>query len=195
MTADETQKILQRCVDDKTPVMIMYHGGSQPGAKRWILPLMFVGAQLRARDVATNRAKMYSLAKIEVVDDRGEVPDYVEKPTEKRTLANALKGSVAELSSLGWRVVLTDDSVEVFEAGNEAPIAGIRPDYTTIISISLEGSSVEQERAEGWRVFGPGFAQQIVDPEPDDDLSFGYKRLGAAVTAFLTECRRYQPKR
>jgi hypothetical protein len=199
MTTDETRKMIDRCVEEKKPLMIKYHGGSQPGAKRWVLPLMFVGEQLRARDVATNRAKMYSLAKIEIVDDRRTAPDYVEKPSEKRTLSNALKGKVGELTAQGWRVVLTEQSVEVFEAGNDTAIAGIRPAYTTTIRLTYDGSSVEEseepKKQDGWRVFGPGFAQQIIDPDPDDDLSFGYKRLGAAVTAFLNQCRGYARKR
>jgi hypothetical protein len=119
----------------------------------------------------------------------------VPKIDNKTSLVEAFKDKIIELESLGWRVVLTDESIELFEDGNEKPTAAIKPNYSTVISIGVEDSAVELKRSDWpWRVFGPGFAAQIVDPEPDDDLGSNYKRLGAAIDAFLKQARQYAPK-
>jgi hypothetical protein len=186
---------LKRAAEEKAPMLIIYHGGSQPGAKRWVVPLAILDNQLRARDVATDRAKMFSLTKIEIVEDPDAEPDYVEKAPVKGSLAEAIKKHLPEIASLGWRLAVTDKSVELFEPGNDKAVIGIRSNFTTAIVISVGGSSAEEKRGDGWRVFGPGFAAQIVDPEPDDDLAFAYKRLGAAISAFIREARQYAPRK
>jgi hypothetical protein len=137
MIGDDVRKIIEQCVKEQSPIMIKYNGGTQPGTKRWILPLSRAGAQVRARDVSTDKAKMFSLSKIEIVDDRDPAENYVEKVEKKSTLVEALQEKVAELEALGWRVVLNDESI---------------------------------------------------------DLGFSYKRLGAAVDAFLKQARLYAPR-
>ncbi len=179
---------------------VVYHGGSQPGAKREIVPLMILGTKLKARDVISNRAKLFELSKIELVGDETAAPDYVEKQSEKRIIGNLLQGKVGELTSLGWRVEMTENSAELFAPRKKDPVVWIKAKdtaYSAVLTIGVDDISFEQKKSakQSWAVFGPGFAAAVVDPEPGEDLSVGYKKLGAAVSAFLREARMYAPKR
>jgi hypothetical protein len=100
----ELRQRLEWCVEEQSPILIKYHGGSQPGSKRWILPLTIAGARLRARDVMSDKAKMFSVSKIEIVEDQSALPDYVEKADKKLTLLEAITDHLGELeSSVGAR--------------------------------------------------------------------------------------------
>jgi hypothetical protein len=194
MSRDELLRILAQSLRGQTPIMIKYHGGTQPGSKRWIVPLMVTDTQLRARDVVTNRAKMFSLAKIEIVDEHDQAKDYAEvgKINNKTPLTEALKDNVGELESFGWRVVLTVDSIDLFDASSAAPIAGMRPNYDTVFTIGVEAP--EQRRSDWpWFVFGPRFAEQLVEPEPEPGQA--YKLLTMAIRVFLEQARQYAPSK
>lgn len=191
--------VLDEAISSKTSIMIIYHGGSQPGAKREITPLMILGAKLRARDVVSNRAKLFDLAKIELADGQA-APAYVEKQSERRTVSNLLQGKVGELTALGWRVEMTEDSAELFAPRKKEPVIYIKESdsqKSEVLIIGVDGASFTSETTieRSWAVLGPGIAAAIVDPEPGEDLSVRYKKLGAAISAFLREARQHAPKR
>lgn len=53
---------------------IVYHGGSQPGTKRQIVPIEIRRDALSAMDLSTNKRKQFSINKIEIIshDDTGK---------------------------------------------------------------------------------------------------------------------------
>jgi predicted DNA-binding transcriptional regulator YafY len=54
---------LARLAQENRAVVILYHRGSQPGTKRQILPVSASGNRVRARDLASDEVKIFSLDK------------------------------------------------------------------------------------------------------------------------------------
>jgi hypothetical protein len=61
----------------KKILTVIYHGGSQPGAKRKVLPVRATARGLLADDLATGERKAFLLAKLEVVPDDDSASPYV----------------------------------------------------------------------------------------------------------------------
>ncbi|MCX5658346.1 MAG: hypothetical protein NTW19_01325 [Planctomycetota bacterium] len=57
-------------------LVIVYHGGSQPGTKREIGPVRCTDRELVAWDVARSQTKTFDLAKVEVVTADHPAPWY-----------------------------------------------------------------------------------------------------------------------
>lgn len=91
-------------------LMIIYHGGSQPGATRKISPISLNGPKLRARCLSTNTAKTFLLDKITLTETNPpeEPLQYgkVQTPPTLNTLGDAYKRHADELIDLGWHVEL-----------------------------------------------------------------------------------------
>jgi hypothetical protein len=104
---------------------IVYHGGSNPGAKRKIAPIKILGDQVRARCYTSNAVKPFVLAKIDILAVGQEAatvpqwapggnPDDLAGVVDVRDIhrvcneALAAKGWVVRLSELdeGWELEL-----------------------------------------------------------------------------------------
>ncbi len=183
-------------------VVILYHGGSQPGTKRQILPVSVSGNRVRARDLASDEVKIFSLDKIEIVAEDYLASEYVKKESvNNRTtnLLDLLKKEAEELEHLGWEVKLTEESIKLHtrsKNGTITPAAtvGLRRNYDQVITIALDSgthtSEISSDRP--WYVFGPDFLEALVEPEPEAGQT--YKYLSKAVRVFLDQAHRHAPK-
>ena len=74
-----------RCVQSALtgdPILVVYHGGSQPGCQREIGPVAWVGpGALRAWCMATGYIKTYRLTRISLVVENESHPHYQEPST------------------------------------------------------------------------------------------------------------------
>ena len=97
-------------------VRIIYHGGSQPGTVREISPIRVATLEILARDLATDIVKTFKLAKIELVEDATDAPEYVSHPDvpEPAGIIEALDGKRPELENLGWHVTFSEDEASVY---------------------------------------------------------------------------------
>lgn len=103
---------LKAAIDTGEIIGIVYHGGSQPGAYREIIPLQIVERQVRARCRMSNKAKVFNLDKIEFrsVASGGDeaLPTWdasAPPPVAFATVAEIEAAHRAELEAIGWHVV------------------------------------------------------------------------------------------
>jgi len=100
-------------------VEIIYHGGSQPGTRRQVVPVEVRGQYLRARDVTGGRrVKQFLIEKIEIPEPETVAVDYrpglkVEQP-EPASIREAISPYIQELERQGWHVMVADDGVGLF---------------------------------------------------------------------------------
>lgn len=94
---------------------IVYHGGSQPGTKREIYPIIVSPDNVRARDIATGIAKNFLVSKIELVPENCSSKEYNPDGLQKDTdLTDLLSGKREKLESLGWHIKLSEKSVGAY---------------------------------------------------------------------------------
>jgi hypothetical protein len=93
-------------------ISIIYHGGSEPGTARMILPIKIEGDKVRARCYTSNKVKAFSLEKIELAAD--DIPDYTGAHQEPASLKEAIAPYLNELKAAGWDIELTSDSAGLF---------------------------------------------------------------------------------
>jgi hypothetical protein len=93
-------------------INIIYHGGSEPGTARMIMPIKIEGDKVRARCYASNKVKAFSLEKIEFAAD--DISDYTGTHQEPASLEEAITPYLDELKAAGWDIELTSDSVRLF---------------------------------------------------------------------------------
>jgi len=90
---------LKTAIQLRATVVIVYHGGSQPGAKRSIIPLEILGHHVRAHDVARKEDRTFTIAKIELPAQEVEAPVY--DPSLTSPDASAGSHTVVEVNLLG----------------------------------------------------------------------------------------------
>ncbi len=90
---------------------IVYHGGSQPGAYREIVPVKLDRHQVRARCRMSNAAKVFNLDKVEIRGGPPAVEDglkawdvHAPVPVELLTIAEVEAAHRAALETIGWHV-------------------------------------------------------------------------------------------
>lgn len=113
--------LLKEAIGTGELLTIVYHGGSQPGSVREILPLQITETKLRARCYSSNAVKQFLIEKIEVCKDAVET-----KTTwDERKVGQQRYNSIIDfhddnnktLCSLGWHVKLNgkdgDDLISI----------------------------------------------------------------------------------
>jgi hypothetical protein len=111
--AKEVERRLRAAIGTGEVVGICYHGGSQPGAYREVIPLQINGDQVRMRCRTSGAAKTFSIAKIEIKTAPPETGDgqstWNNAPAPLSaaysTVAEIEAAHRAEIEALGWRVV------------------------------------------------------------------------------------------
>lgn len=103
---------LEQAIGTGEIVGIIYHGGSQPGCFRDIVPIHIANGIVRARCYASNDVKTFALEKIEL---RGPVPtpeDIINSwqqafvpSVQHSSVADVIVAHRAHLESLGWTVI------------------------------------------------------------------------------------------
>lgn len=69
------REALEEAAQAHSPVRIVYHGGSQPGATREITPIAITDDRVRARCHVSGQAKVFLLSKMQLAAEAQ--PDYV----------------------------------------------------------------------------------------------------------------------
>jgi len=104
----ELTKRIEEAIEAGEVLLVKYAGGSQPGVPRRLVPIQLLkGDKLRARCVVTNKAKIFLLSKIEVMDamDHGDA-SYQPPPARPKyeNLHEALSGCREKLEEMGWEI-------------------------------------------------------------------------------------------
>lgn len=97
-------------------VTVVYHGGSQPGRKRQLQPIIVTPREMKARD-STGEVKIFLLSKIEIVETKSNIPEYVPgkmPDKEPGSILEGLEGRLEELRNLGWHVDLNESAVGLY---------------------------------------------------------------------------------
>ena len=111
-------EILNLALQNNSPLRVEYHGGSQPGTVREIIPVKLGSDEVRAFDTASNRAKIFKLAKLEIV--RGDTPITYGTATQQfddsagQAIGDVFSPLVMELERMGWSVKTETDSVALY---------------------------------------------------------------------------------
>lgn len=102
---------LQRMIEGGEELNIIYHGGSNPGTMRIIIPRSIEADTLKAVDTKYNRVKSFSIKKIEILDENNEILklDFVEDQIERisdLTIEQIYDAYKDTLEGFGWQVFL-----------------------------------------------------------------------------------------
>jgi hypothetical protein len=172
---------LAEAAENAETITIVYHGGSQPGTKRWISPIRCSAEGLLARDLKADEIKRFTIEKVEIVAEDHRVPWYEPAgkdhltPQPMKSLAETLRPHVGELEKMGWFVRLEETSVSIHQRFKNA-----RPKKTA--KAGILGFGGEETNKRPWYVFGPGLVPS---------RTFSY--LDRAVVLFLDQARLYAP--
>tara|TARA_R110002051_G_C8753561_1_gene500543 strand:+ start:403 stop:1014 length:612 start_codon:yes stop_codon:yes gene_type:complete len=120
-----TEQTLLACAEEKGKISIIYHGGSQPGSIREILPIRIDGKMLHAKCAITNRFKMFSMEKVELEDNASNIsetdpiaqtdhlnPEYHELE-QYEDFQDFLEKETNRFESMGWKVEMQDEMTEL----------------------------------------------------------------------------------
>lgn len=187
--------LLDACRDGRG-LDIIYHGGSQPGAKRTIVPLKLLATKLVAIDPSSDRVKHYRIEKIELPSEPDSSPLYDVHAADEACAIDGLsirqmaEAMADELASLGWHVTLREDAIELsrfFKNGRPKKgfelYIGFVPFVTNSFFDLDKGDFVEEVRPSirPWRVLLPGSGQKC------------FSRLSSAWTVFYREAQSHSP--
>lgn len=205
-----TKQRLKKAAEAGEVITVIYHGGSQSGAKRNISPIRVTPTEMRARCLSTDEVKTYFVDKIEIVPENYPAPEYVpgaENPPDFETLAEALSDKIKELKALGWHVELSEESItlhEYFKNGKpkKGAVIGVQKnkfsgyDFATTedeIAYLEDPQSLDAIKAlktarqipsmRPWYVFGPDMATART-----------FSHLDKAVELFMNQVRAHAPK-
>lgn len=181
---------LDEVIAESGTLVIIYHGGSAPGAARGIAPIEISGRMLVARCLETNKRKLFNLAKIEIAGGNPITPYSEVIAVAKRLEAKSFEELKAELipklKAQGWHVVEGDDHLSVrrfFKNGKPRKGDAAAIQYTPK-KMSWEWDDVagdmvhvELDVARPWSVSG-------------DLQGSSYVILAHAFRAFMTMCDR-----
>ncbi len=123
-----TEQTILLCAEEKGRISIIYHGGSQPGSTREILPIRIDGKMLHAKCAITNRFKMFNMEKLElensasnnysnltvnpvkVTDNKN--PEYHELE-QYADFQDFLEKEAGRFEPLGWKVESQEELIEL----------------------------------------------------------------------------------
>ncbi|KZN59339.1 hypothetical protein N473_04030 [Pseudoalteromonas luteoviolacea CPMOR-1] len=121
----DTLSIIENAINSKEKLMVVYLGGSQPGAVREIAPLSIKNGKVRARCYMSNVIKTFLTEKIQIMDSDGALTETNYTQDEVYPLFHSYYEVYEYLKQrllyLGWHVTFTSDSISVhkkFKNGN-----------------------------------------------------------------------------
>jgi hypothetical protein len=177
-------------------VSIVYHGGSQPGTVREIVPIAIINEEIRARDIAAEIDKTFKLAHIELVGPQTSARAYDPSATppvkDAQTVGTALAPHVPALQALGWHIELTANRISLHRFfKNGKPRKGYDvtmgfDEFTVDLFDDFDGRGLQT-------VTGPSKRPYNVSSSALPTRTF--VRLSLAMRMFLEEARRLAPDR
>lgn len=205
---DSVREFLVRAAKNGEVIRIVYHGGSQPGTAREIVPLEVMETKIRARDFISHQDKIFKIEHIQIPSPTGVPPlEYVAPPPPEElvgSIRDCLIKQRQDMEALGWQVELREDYValyqgEVIGSGTHAADVFLSYEQPTIekmisLVISLDGAETEErEELVGgkrpYRLHSRRFAER---GQPGGIRMYG--RLSKAIEAFWQEARGLAPK-
>jgi hypothetical protein len=192
---DLIRDTLSAAVGTGNAVRIIYHGGSQPGSVRDVVPISTSVYELRARDVTSGIAKTFKLAKIELPGEGVSRPKYDPEniPEEvEGTIWEVLCDERPSLEAFGWHVVIEDHCVSLaryFKNGKPRKTPDVQlvyDEYIVEYGMNIDGGEYEHRRKSKrpYRVTSCGFATV---------RAFG--NMSKAVSLFRSEAATHAPSR
>ncbi len=187
---------LTRAARDHEPILIAYHGGSQPGTVRHLVPISVGRDYMDAEDVASGCEKTYRIARVEFPPDSG----YLSLRYEPEGVNNAAR-SIGEhfhdvrdkLEATGWHVTLVDDAIELrafFKNGNMRKTAALALHYSEF-SVALvddfDGRGEYEEKRLSKRPYSL-WGKRLPTART-------YSKLSSATAVFMEEARCLAPSR
>jgi len=180
---------------------IVYHGGTEPGAKRRIAPLIVTDTLVYARDLAADEIEAFFLAKIQLADEVNDEREYTRhlKADELTSpLLAVLRPLVAELERLRWDVTLADDIALLHprrgDGAAHTPTIGIRYHNVPTTKASHTDDMFADDAMildDSWYVFGPRCVVFTGADRPNSATP--YAGLENAVRFFIAQAREYAP--
>ncbi|MBE0454860.1 MAG: hypothetical protein IBX58_14410 [Roseovarius sp.] len=93
---------IQSAIEAGEIIRIVYDGGSRPGDSRDIAPIKIKGGMLHSRCIASNRFKIFTLAKIREISAPDSIKTQPITPID--SIEEILEIHLPELISLGWEI-------------------------------------------------------------------------------------------
>ena len=165
---------LHQAIDNGEEINIVYHGGSQPGASRSIIPITIAGDKLRARCLMSNTTKLFVVSKIEIADTTSiqSTQDWKKGVVfhEFATIEEMYNAMKDTLEGFGWHVEADEHYISLHRyfkngkvrAGRDVSIS--YEEHTTETYIDEKGNPYHliKDRDRPWSVFA----------KPDKHASF-----------------------
>jgi len=148
-------KRLREAADAGEVIKVIYHGGSQPGSIREIIPISISNGKVRAMCYTSNAEKTFFISKIELYNS-GEGsnetmwnPDLVSTP-KFAGLHEFHELRTSELNNLGWHINNEDNSLSLhrrFKNGKPLRGSDVSLDYEeyTYDSVVYGEDDIRQE--------------------------------------------------
>lgn len=165
----------------RAPVTILYRDGSRESVHR-VLPIAATTRVLRARDLATDRVRVFLLTHLVIVEEIADAaapppgPATPARPPSERELMAA---QVDELRRLGWHVVVASERLSVHLRHSDGK--PIKAAAAYVARNTGKGiSRVAMRRP--WTVVAPGIPK-----------ARAIARLDKAIELFMTHARMHAP--
>jgi len=144
----QTEKTLNEAIGTGEILSIIYHGGSQPGTTRKILPLKITGNKVRARCYTSNAVKTFVIEKIELCPDQVSSPapwNPSAKNLQKyKNLSDVYVQLKDELTSYGWHVEFAEsDNVDSASLSLHTYFKNGKLRKTPVVSLVYDKYTVE----------------------------------------------------
>lgn len=157
---------------------VIYHGGSQPGSIRQLIPIKVTSREVRAKEIPSNAVKTFLVAKMELATSSSSAkqynPDITSLSNQPESIREAFQDQVSKLTELGWHVELVRDAISLhryFKNGK------VRKGADVGITKYYDNPS------RPFYVYGPSFASA---------RTFG--KLTSAIKLFNEESQTHAPK-
>lgn len=163
----------------QTVLTVMYRDALArwPPVIHTILPLAASKNVLRARDLATNRLRVFLLAQLEILTEAAAAVELA--PPTRKTPEQVLASLVQELKRLGWHVSARGERLSVHLTHADG-----RPSRVTSAAITPRAPAPADAAAmpRVWSVVTPGIVRARTVGSLDE-----------AVELFMAEARRHAP--
>lgn len=121
---ENLKDVLINAINIGETINIIYHGGSQPGSLRQILPISINDDDVRARCLSTNRVKIFKLSKMELSESsktqEAYVPGKIE--AEPETLKDAFNSYKSIFNKFDWILTIDDEEAGIYRKFNNGKI-------------------------------------------------------------------------
>ena len=192
---DSLQTYLLAAARASATVRIIYHGGSQPGTRRDIVPLVVSDDLVVADDRATDSLRSFRLEMVELFDPGTAAESYDPArepvPDVELTIPETFEPARAELTALGWHVEISDHQVTLhryFKNGKPRKAAEVSLTYAPMtVDMFDDGDglgmqTVERPSKRPFAVSGSGLKTTVT-----------FSKLGRAAVTFWTRAREHAP--